>query len=71
MAQTKFNARHGLSVGSPPTDVIADTGLISSASIPALDASKITTGTIDAERLPSTIANKSSVSVRSFLLMGA
>jgi hypothetical protein len=71
MAQTKFNARHGLSVGSSPIDVIADTGVISSASIPPLDASKITTGTIDAARLPSTSANTSSVFIRSFLLMGA
>lgn len=53
MATTKFNARHGLSVGSTPTDVIDSTGLIATTSIPSLDAAKITSGTIDAARLPS------------------
>lgn len=53
MANIRFNARHGLSVGSTPIDVIDSNGLIVGASIPGLDAAKITTGTIDAARLPS------------------
>lgn len=53
MTSKKFNARHGMSVGSTPIDVIDSSGLISSASIPNLDAAKITSGTIDAARLPS------------------
>jgi hypothetical protein len=53
MTAKQFNARHGLSVGSPPIDIIDSNGLISNTSIPNLDASKITSGTIDSARLPS------------------
>jgi hypothetical protein len=53
MTAKQFNARHGLSVGSTPIEVIDSTGLISSASIPNLDAEKITSGIISAARLPS------------------
>jgi hypothetical protein len=70
MATTKFNARHGLSVGSTPVDVVDDTGLIASTSIPNLDGSKITTGTIDAARLP-TIVTAPQVFAGRFLMMGA
>jgi hypothetical protein len=53
MTAKQFNARHGLSVGSPPIDIIDSNGLISNTSIPNLDASKITSGVISAARLPS------------------
>lgn len=53
MANSKFNARHGLSVGTPPVDVISSSGAVSAAAIPGLDASKITSGLIDSARLPS------------------
>lgn len=51
MANIKFNARHGLSVGSTPVDVIDNAGNL--LIIPNIDASNITTGTIAAARLPS------------------
>lgn len=53
MANSKFNARHGLSVGTPPVDVVDSTGLLAASAIPNLDASKITSGVIDSARLPS------------------
>ena len=43
MANLKFNARHGLSVGSVPVDVIDSTGAVAASSIPTLNQN--TTGT--------------------------
>jgi len=43
MANLKFNARHGLSVGSTPVDVIDSTGAVAASSIPTLNQN--TTGT--------------------------
>jgi hypothetical protein len=43
MANSKFNARHGLSVGSTPVDVIDSLGQITASSIPVLNQN--TTGT--------------------------
>jgi hypothetical protein len=67
MTSKKFNVRHGLSVGSPAIDVIDSSGLISGGSIPNLDAAKITSGTIDAARLPNILSELTNSNVTSAL----
>lgn len=76
MANSKFNARQGLSVGSTPTDVIDSTGAITAASLTSngviysnTGGFKFPDGTVQLTAgIP---AATTSVSAKLFMMMGA
>lgn len=56
MATTKFNARHGLSVGSTPIDVIGDDGKLAAASLPDSVVGTSDTQTLTNKRITSRVS---------------
>jgi hypothetical protein len=75
MANSKFNARQGLSVGSTPTDVIDSTGAITAASLTSSGLVYSNSGGFKfpdgTTQLTAGIPATNSVSAKLFMMMGA